>query len=499
VCPVFGFVLSPATSVTYQLNMQTECVGNNIIDQQQQITMFTNNDDALFRIMEFLGPRHVCLGLGSTCHELRLLSQRDSLWKVFWEARCLFNSEPASSGGGDTDDENDNTDAIGPHGAAMVFRHAMHTMKLTCTTAKPTTTTAAMRKYNEDINVFAIKSDDDTISLYRAYIQQHTAMKQSNLRVEIPASTTTTNFGVAHQIPPQQPSLDKHVTIEQAKLVPRTCTQTWPGQLSLIDAHANVEDQNNNNPNNRGVVTCRNSAVVWCDHPRCHYARCGEQGCLRSYRFALPVRWYYDHSVLESYGRIECSERSYDNLSFVQCSWCRVSFCAEHAYSAEWVLFTTRKGQRNDEDEREDNGGRIRNPTWYKCDECNVSSCPDCISQVFLTSLPNMNGCRVVTAGKVCHRTVCPQCIWYVGRKKLSNQSMLTGNVPGGDYSKIAKSEICTVRGIDLRVSNSSKEQTAGNLEWDEYETCCSKCLRHVDFRWRELAQVRDSFHGFMP
>ena len=38
-----------------------------------------------------------------------------------------------------------------------------------------------------------------------------------------------------------------------------------------------------------------------------------------------------------------------------------------------------------------------------------------------------------------------------------------------------------------------------GWVEWEECETCCSKCLRHVEFRWRELAQVQESFLGFMP
>lgn len=430
--------------------------------------MFVNNDDVLFRIMECLGPRHVCLGLGSTCHELRKISQSDSLWKVFWGARSLLDSEKVLRGG-DSDFDSDNTDAIGPHDAAMVFRHAMHTMNMSCKIIPPS---QSKQTNGDNDDVHAINSHSGgTMSIYQAYIIQHISMKESNFRVE--------------------------ATLEDpfpSKLIHRMCTQTWPGQLSLL--HADTHNINNNNR----LETCQKSAVVWCDHPHCHHARCGIEGCLRSYRFALPMRDDESNNPSQYTGpdvpmaRIgrECSERNYDVLSFVWCSWCHVSFCWEHVYSRRNGYYE--QEQRSNKSGSSTGAQTKRCIPWYKCEECNLSSCPDCVSQVFLTSPPNMDGCGVVTAGKRCRRTVCPQCMWYVGRKKQGSKnsnSILSGNVPGGDYTRLCKTEICTVRGMDLLSSN--------NTCWDEFETCCSKCLRHVDFRWRELTRVQDSFLGFMP
>ena len=432
--------------------------------------------------MEFLGPRHVCLTLGSTCHELRNLSQSNSLWRIFCGTRCLIDSDMVSVSR-DGDDDIGVENATSPHSAAMVFRHAMNATNLIIA---PIRSIETDNKCNNDIDIDAMIPDDDgTISLYRAYIDQHISIKESNLRVKLP--------------PLSDIQID---TMNQLELMHRTCTQTWPGQLSLL--HDDIVDPHSNT--NSRLVTCQKSAVVWCDHPNCNIARCGVQGCVRSYRFASPMREEDiniprvhngggDNSMGGRIGR-DCSDRNYDMLSFVQCSWCRVQFCLEHVYSRTNGYYYQKEAKHH--------GRGQRLHPWYKCEECNLSSCPDCISQVFLTSPPNMDGCGVVTAGKVCHRAVCPQCIWYVGRKKHGSNntaSMLTGNVPGGDYSKLNRTEIYTVRGIDLQLaSKNTSDNGHNNLEcWDEFETCCSKCLRHVDFRWRELTQVQDSFHGFMP
>ena len=167
----------------------------------------------------------------------------------------------------------------------------------------------------------------------------------------------------------------------------------------------------------------------------------------------------------------ECSERNYDMTSFVKCSWCSVSCCNEHID----IMHQNRNGVKGNE-------------PWYKCDECNLSSCPDCVSQVFL-SPPDMDGCKVVTAGKTCHRVVCNKCIWYVGKKKLD----IVQNIPGGDYSRFGNfAEIITVKGSELLKMDEP-------IDFGEVETCCARCLRHVEFRWKELVQITNSFGGFMP
>ena len=86
-----------------------------------------NNQDVLLRLMEFLGPRHVCIGLGQTNYDLHELSQSDMLWRVFWRARCMFPHHGAllksSGSGGDCSD-------FDVHKAAYVFRRAIHEMDL---------------------------------------------------------------------------------------------------------------------------------------------------------------------------------------------------------------------------------------------------------------------------------------------------------------------------------------------------------------------------------
>eukprot|EP00584_Thalassiosira_punctigera_P003712 CAMPEP_0172537828 /NCGR_PEP_ID=MMETSP1067-20121228/9365_1 /TAXON_ID=265564 ORGANISM="Thalassiosira punctigera, Strain Tpunct2005C2" /NCGR_SAMPLE_ID=MMETSP1067 /ASSEMBLY_ACC=CAM_ASM_000444 /LENGTH=98 /DNA_ID=CAMNT_0013323211 /DNA_START=24 /DNA_END=320 /DNA_ORIENTATION=+ len=98
-----------------------------------------------------------------------------------------------------------------------------------------------------------------------------------------------------------------------------------------------------------------------------------------------------------------------------------------------------------------------------------------------------MDVCKVVTAGKTCLKKVCTKCIWYVGRKKQN----LARNIPGGDYNQSSASDITIVKGSETTGSEGQ--------EWEEVETSCSKCLRHVEFRWKELAHVQDAFGGFMP
>jgi hypothetical protein len=40
--------------------------------------LFSNND-VLHRIMLFLGPRHVCVGIGATCHRLHSAAKSDAV------------------------------------------------------------------------------------------------------------------------------------------------------------------------------------------------------------------------------------------------------------------------------------------------------------------------------------------------------------------------------------------------------------------------------------
>ena len=137
---------------------------------------------------------------------------------------------------------------------------------------------------------------------------------------------------------------------------------------------------------------------------------------------------------------------------------------------------------------KDNDHGAGNSPLWYKCDECGLSSCLDCVSQVFV-SPPDMRGCSVVTAGKACRRNACSNCIWYVGKRK----KYVSGNIPGDTRKPEQSADVITVKGADAL-------KTRRN-EWEEIETCCSKCLRHVEFRLKELAQVQDTFGlwGIMP
>ena len=400
-------------------------------------TIFTNND-VLIRVMEFLGPRHVCIGIGATSKQLSQLSKCNSLWRLFWRDRCHYNldvDEEESSA-----ESNNNVDAD-VHKAAMVFRHAIHEMGLADKIYSICTSSSTVHTDTES-------SADENV-LYMAYIQKHSAMKLTNLRVE--------PFGRSHQ-----PNTN-HQKLEQSNLSSPLCTQAWPGQLSLVvnDMIGGV----------RNTITCLNPAESWCDHPSCTQARCGPQGCLRCYRF-LP-RDYALSAGGQLAPRTECSERSYDYYTFVKCSWCSVSFCNEHV-------------DRYYEKTTQDSSKVVARRSWYKCDECQLQSCPDCVSQIFL-SPPDMDGCNVVTAGKPCRKNVCNNCIWYVGKEKQS----VIQNIPGGIYPTSGSCDILTIKG-----ENTVREK---GLKWQEVETCCSKCVRHVEFRLKELEQVRESFGGLIP
>eukprot|EP00581_Thalassiosira_minuscula_P004235 CAMPEP_0183744528 /NCGR_PEP_ID=MMETSP0737-20130205/65775_1 /TAXON_ID=385413 /ORGANISM="Thalassiosira miniscula, Strain CCMP1093" /LENGTH=417 /DNA_ID=CAMNT_0025980169 /DNA_START=29 /DNA_END=1282 /DNA_ORIENTATION=+ len=417
--------------------------------------------------MEFLGPRHACITIGATCQDLRQLSKSNSLWNVFWKARCLFPDV------GDNDDDGDGVASV--HKAAYMFRHAIHEMGLDdklLHASHPQTKSATRQMAKIKKEGEQPQSKDESTSLYFAYIQRHTMTKLTNLRL--------------HPFPRRLKNDDE---TPPPDLRPPLCSQTWPGQLSSLVASENLDDDNYH----RNRVTCLNAAEAWCDHPGCDEARCGPQGCLRCYRF-LPR----DYGMSASGGGLwqarECSERSYDVTWFVKCSWCSVSFCNIHVRERYGTTSTT---------------------SWYKCDECQLSSCPDCVSQVFV-SPPDVDGCQVVTAGKACRRPVCTKCIWYVGREtqivvgnipagKACRRPVCTkciwyvgretqivvGNIPGGDYACRGDSEIVTVKGAEV--------DNWKFREWEDLEKSCSKCLRHVEFRMKELAQVQDAFGGLMP
>ena len=428
------------------------------------------NNDVLVRVMEFLGPRHAIVGFGSTCRYLRRLSRDDSLWRAFWMARCLL-LPPGDDGDDDCDD-----DRVCPHGAALVFRRAM------------------MRETNSNIGddvivVPPLPPPPDSAappSLYESYVRIHTTMKLTNLRVADVGGTRLAKRGGDG---------DAAAVGRSSDLIPPPCTQTWPGRLSAPTALPSSVFAGG-----AAVVTCLNPAEAWCDDPTCDEARCGPRGCLRCYRF---TPFFASSSV-----GIGETTRAHDTPpSFVRCSWCSVSFCDEHGGGRGEGRcglpdrYFERRGRRGRGRERGGGGGGGR--LWYECDECNLSSCPDCVSQVF-PHPPDAGGCGVVTAGRACRRKVCGGCAWRVGRAKRSIAEMAAENVPDGDYygrqrrastPSSSSSDIVTARGVRSLRGEGGREA----VEWEEYETCCSKCLRHVEFRWRELAQVQESFLGFMP
>lgn len=405
--------------------------------------------------------------------------------------RCLLLSEDlecrfqAAGGGSVLDDRDycynesisaDDDDGCdrAVHKAALTFRHAIHSLNL-------------------QHKLFA--STDDIIdtttssSLYARYIQTHSMMKLTNLRPVKQLTTSDYDDGQEQ---------DDNVVQNNYQLCQQLCTQTWPGQLSLLNERLLQPNNNNNDATNtNNTVTCLNSADIWCDHPTCNQARCGPQGCLRCYRFLPPPVQHLHHQQqqrqqqqlgrnrmagdLDGPGDIlgawrECTERNYDLVSFVRCGWCFVSLCNEHI------------DIYNNQKRRNSSSGR-KEAVWYKCDECNLSSCPKCISQVFPMQPPQM--CLVVTAGKRCGRHICSNCIWAVG-KEGDDCGDVSHNIPGGKISNDDSSQVVSIRARD--------EDGRRRIQLlKEKEVCCSKCLRHVEFRWRELSAVLDMFGGLVP
>jgi hypothetical protein len=452
------------------------------------------NQDTLNRILEFVGPRHTILSIGSINKTLRQLSQHDSLWKFFWLDRCCLTNydDESCSGSGShwkidnldellcqsSDSHHSNNDGGGNntravrrvHRAALTFRHAIHSLDLQ--------SKFLVSHYDNYESTDNNNDDDDTLkstSLYEGYIQTHTMMK-TNLRC--PARTK-----IQDNSSPLQ-------------LCQQSCTETWPGQL------VRVGTDNDGIPRVRMTeVTCLNSAEVWCDHPSCKHARCGPNGlCLRKYRF--------------------CPSSS-DYLSFVKCDWCSVSFCNEHIVDNNILSPSNNPRRRIPSSELHsiyDKLNKSNQGGWYKCDECELSSCLQCTSQVFSSTMmyyPPIQICNVMTAGKKCGRRVCSNCVWFVGKEctsSSSSQQEQESVIPGGkvisDYNVVSiKAGGDDVNNDEKRSSgsggSSSSNSSISNRErihqLIEKEMCCSKCLRHVEFRWRELSVVIDMFDGFVP
>lgn len=294
------------------------------------------------------------------------------------------------------------------HKAAKMFRKSFQDISLNTTNS-----------HVQNASSLHLNTPDDNANnsnlFYAAYIQTHWLLKSTNLR------------------------LNKNNESEQI-----FCTQQWPRSLCTRDAINRFNSDYNHIDH---YVTCLNPAEVWCDHPLCKEARCGKQGCLRCYRF-LPRDY-----TLSANGSIVSrqSERSYDIVSFVKCCWCCVSFCDKHMEPYY--------------------EGKIRSePHWYQCDVCQKSSCPDCVSQVF-DSIPDPQGCQVVSGGRVCAKKLCIDCSWYVGTLKNS-------------------SEVVAKQGV---LTSTDRESMAS------IEECCPTCRLQVEKRMKEMEDMRNSFMGFLP
>ncbi|KAL3790008.1 hypothetical protein HJC23_011364 [Cyclotella cryptica] len=382
-----------------------------------ECALLFSNDDVIYRIMSFLGPRYVCIGIGSTCRRLRDVARSDTLWREFWRRRCLLGTDNDTNARNSrylSSAQDDVEEAAPVHKAAMMFRKAFRDSEVDAT--------ADIKQNSSGSSVGTSVNQGDKKTLYAAYAQAHWLLRSTNLRLD--------EEGESRQI---------------------FCTQTWP--RSLCDRNdSNRWNNDNTSPN---VVTCLNPAEVWCDHPSCIEARCGAQGCLRCYRF-LPR----DYSLSASgmlVGR-QCSERSYDMVTFFKCSWCSVSYCINHISSLI-----------------EKPHGLPCNGLWFHCDVCQLSSCSDCVSQVFVRT-PALEGCPIVTSGRICGRLLCKNCVWYVGtprNDKSSNRSVISHQ--GG------------------MMSPEERES------WEVVEACCPQCQPQVETRMKELQIMQNSFMGFMP
>jgi len=405
----------------------------------------------------------------------RCLFRDDSELKLGFRAGGGHDNLNYCSNEGTRDDSGGD---IAVHKAALTFRHAIQSLNLQSKFEATNQRTHQLLQETDN------DDDDDnnttTSSLYAGYIQTHSMMKLTNLR---PVKSMNDDGRQHHEAQPYQ-------------LRQQLCTQTWPGQLSLLNERLLQPHANNNDDaaNTNNTVTCLNSAETWCDHPNCNQARCGPQGCLRCYRFLPPpvqrlqqqqqqqqLRGNRIAGDLDGPGDIlgawrECTERNYDLVSFVRCGWCSVSLCNEHI--DVYTTHTNDGGRRRREQEA----------VWFKCDECNLSSCPQCISQVFPIQPPR--SCKVVTAGKRCGRQICSNCIWAVGKE---GGDCVSSNIPGGKISTDDDSS----QVVSIRARDDEGRRRIELLK--EKEMCCSKCLRHVEFRWRELSAVLDMFDGFVP
>jgi hypothetical protein len=294
--------------------------------------------------------------------------------------------------------------------ATRMFRKAFVDMELNI----PNDSTQDICNLKDDTS-----ANHDNNSFYAAYIQAHWLMKSTNLR------------------------LDDNNESQQM-----FCTQTWPRSL----CNRNDIDRFNSDYSSH-TVTCLNPAEIWCDYPSCKEARCGKQGCLKCYRF-LPREYTFSANGMVV-GRQ--SERSYDMVSFVKCSWCCVSFCNMHLDS----YFSISQGVSNEQ-------------LWHQCDVCQKSSCRECVSQVF-DSPPDANGCQVVTNRRVCGRKVCSDCMWRVGLLHNESGSFKVVSRPGG------------------KVSSEEKELLSNT------EQCCHMCRPLLETRMKEMQAMQNSFMGFMP
>ncbi|KAL7466376.1 hypothetical protein ACHAXS_006675 [Conticribra weissflogii] len=501
-------------------------------DDKSQSPMDT--PDLLLNIFQFLGPRHSMIGLGSSARRFRQISRSNELWRYFWERRCLFPSREEIC------DDMYIQDLILSrfenqemreghyliHDAAKVFRHSIISMGLEDFFLSYTTSPVSPRRdfsyvfhkinigrESDTTKIHTTAHEDNLVSdkLYLAYAQVHQMMKRTNLRV------------------------GPNDAISDYDLRQLLCTQTWPGQLSLLgnnhidpefdgdnddDININnldrdrgrgevVENLNHNRINNN-LITCLNPAETWCDHPSCTQARCGTQGCcLRLYRFLPGYGYPYGVGGVNNSNvavgtrvtgvtarNVTTPTATEKNVSFIpKCSWCSVSFCSEHIKPHFNPIKESHLDYRRDE--RSLHTCHSYHNRWFTCQECNKSSCPDCIGQIF-PSIPNPIGCKVVTAGRVCGRMVCGECTWFVGteicRKNASNKcngDRVNCAIPGGTI-RVDPQNVRVERGIDSL-------QASWNIEWENVEQCCSRCVRHVEFRRKELIAVENSFGGLIP
>ena len=277
------------------------------------------HDGIVIQILVLLGPKW-SVSLGSTCRGLRKNYKCDPVWAEFFMSRAL-----------------NGRDSTAVHKAAWMWRRELQIIPNNAINGTDKVVSEASCQPREVDQVNQPSRGENIY--FKAYVQKHMSMRLTNLRLE--GRHDSERF----------PKYMSQLSTRQ-----QLCSQSWPGQLSLVMDDAIGGDAN--------LVVCHNSAEAWCDHPSCYEARCGPQGCLRCYRF-LPRD--YSLSANRLAVSSECSERNYDCIRFYKCSWCSVSFCQQHC-------------DRFYQEGRQ--GSSVM--SWFKCDECGVQSCPDCSDQLFL-------------------------------------------------------------------------------------------------------------------